>query len=76
MRSPIRTNRSLFDVGASGPLVGFVFAVPALLYGIAHAKLLVLPGNAQTPLTFGNPLLQYLMSGADLSRCAGAKSLD
>jgi membrane-associated protease RseP (regulator of RpoE activity) len=61
MRSPIRTNRSLFDVGASGPLVGFVFAVPALLYGIAHAKLLVLP-DAQTPLTFGNPLLQYLMS--------------
>jgi membrane-associated protease RseP (regulator of RpoE activity) len=61
MRSPIRTNRSLFDVGASGPLVGFVFAVPALLYGIAHAKLLVLP-DAQTPLTFGNPLLLHLMS--------------
>src|SRR6266436_6327815 len=33
IRSPIRTNRALFDVGASGPLVGFVFAVPALIYG-------------------------------------------
>jgi membrane-associated protease RseP (regulator of RpoE activity) len=61
MRSPIRTNRSLFDVGASGPLVGFVFAVPALLYGVAHAKLLVLP-DAQTQMTFGNPLLLQLMS--------------
>jgi membrane-associated protease RseP (regulator of RpoE activity) len=61
MRSRIRTNRSLFDVGASGPLVGFVFAVPALLYGIVHAKFLVLP-EAQAPLTFGNPLLLHLMS--------------
>jgi membrane-associated protease RseP (regulator of RpoE activity) len=61
MRSPIRTNRSLFDVGASGPLVGFVFAVPALFYGIAHAKLLVLP-EAQAPMTFGNPLLLHLIA--------------
>ena len=61
MRSRIRTNRSLFDVGASGPLVGFVFAVPALLYGIVHAKFLVLP-EAQAPLTFGNPLLLHLIS--------------
>lgn len=61
MRSPIRTNRSLFDVGASGPLVGFIFAVPALLYGIAHAKLLVLP-DSQTQITFGNSLLVHLMS--------------
>src|SRR5258706_8478322 len=38
IRSSIRTNRALFDVGASGPLVGFVFAVPALLYGIVHAN--------------------------------------
>jgi len=61
MRSPIRTNRSLFDVGASGPLVGFVFAVPALLFGVAHAKLLVLP-DAQTQMTFGNPLLLHLIA--------------
>jgi len=61
MRSPIRTNRSLFDVGASGPLVGFIFAVPALFYGVAHAKLLVLP-EAQAPMTFGNPLLLHLIA--------------
>src|SRR5262249_10324279 len=29
IRSPIRSNRALFDVGASGPLVGFVVALPA-----------------------------------------------
>src|ERR1700730_7447422 len=58
IRSPIRTNRALFDVGASGPLVGFVFAVPALLYGIVHAKFV--PGLAnidQADVAFGMPLL-------------------
>src|SRR5256885_9386647 len=39
IRSPIRTSRALFDVGASGPLVGFVVAIPALIYGVLHAKL-------------------------------------
>jgi len=50
IRSPILTNRALFDVGASGPLVGFVFAVPALVFGVLHAKLvpgLADPANAE-----------------------------
>lgn len=57
MRSPIRTRRALFDVGASGPLVGFVFAIPALIYGVAHAKLV--PGIADpehADVIFGAPL--------------------
>lgn len=60
MRSPIRTNRALFDVGASGPLVGFVFAVPALLYGVLHSSIvpaLAHPDPAQTDVLFGAPLL-------------------
>ena len=58
IRSPIRTARALFDVGASGPLVGFVFAVPALAYGVLHAK--IVPGLDNTQkvdLVFGIPLL-------------------
>jgi len=57
IRSPIRTRRALFDVGASGPLVGFVFAIPALLYGVAHAKFV--PGIAdpdKADVIFGAPL--------------------
>jgi membrane-associated protease RseP (regulator of RpoE activity) len=61
MRSPIRNNRSLFDVGASGPLVGFVFAVPALLYGVLHAKFIASP-YSQTQMAFGNPLLLHFLS--------------
>ena len=58
IRSSFRTNRALFDVGASGPLVGFVFAVPALLYGILHAKFV--PGLTDfehVDVIFGSPLL-------------------
>ncbi len=38
LRSPIRNTRALFDVGASGPFVGFLFALPALVYGVMNAK--------------------------------------
>jgi len=63
IRSPIRTARALFDVGASGPLVGFVLAVPALAYGVLHAK--IVPGldNPQNvDLAFGTPLLLRLFA--------------
>jgi membrane-associated protease RseP (regulator of RpoE activity) len=58
IRSPIRTTRALFDVGASGPLVGFVLAVPALVYGTLHAK--IVPGladPAHSEVVFGIPLI-------------------
>lgn len=63
IRSPIRTARALFDVGASGPLVGFIFAVPALAYGVLHARMvpgLADPYNAE--IIFGAPLLLRLFS--------------
>ena len=61
IRSPMRTNRVLFDVGASGPIVGFLFAIPALLYGVMHAK--VVPGLANPPADaiYGTPLLLRLL---------------
>ena len=58
IRSPIRATRALFDVGASGPLVGFVLAVPALVYGTLHAK--IVPGladPANSEVVFGIPLI-------------------
>jgi len=64
MRSPIRTTRALFDVGASGPLVGFVFAVPALLYGVLHSNFVPAIANldpSQNTVIFGIPLLLRLL---------------
>jgi membrane-associated protease RseP (regulator of RpoE activity) len=63
IRSPIRTARALFDVGASGPLVGFVFAVPALAYGILNAR--IVPGLADphsAGIIFGTPVVLRLFS--------------
>jgi membrane-associated protease RseP (regulator of RpoE activity) len=64
IRSPIRTTRALFDVGASGPFIGFLFAVPALLYGVANAK--IVPGLNDLPqagVVFGTPLALRLIAG-------------
>jgi membrane-associated protease RseP (regulator of RpoE activity) len=63
IRSPIRTTRALFDVGASGPIVGFLVAVPALVFGILHAK--VVPGlgdPASAGLVLGAPLILHLLA--------------
>ena len=58
IRSPIRTTRALFDVGASGPLVGFIVAVPALIFGILHAKLVPGLGDpAHANVVLGTPLI-------------------
>jgi membrane-associated protease RseP (regulator of RpoE activity) len=63
IRSPIRTTRALFDVGASGPFIGFLFALPPLVYGIVHAK--VVPGLNDLPhagVVFATPLLLRFLS--------------
>ena len=72
MRSPIRSRRALFDVGASGPLVGFVVAIPLLIYGVARSQ--VVPGltSADGEWVFGVPLAlrfveRMFFSGTDPS---------
>jgi len=61
IRSPIRSMRALFDVGASGPLVGFLVALPALSYGVVHAKVIpALASQNNADLVFGVPLILRL----------------
>lgn len=63
IRSPIRSMRALFDVGASGPLVGFLVALPALSYGVVHAKVIpALASQNNTELVFGVPMILRLAS--------------
>ncbi len=64
IRSPIRTTRALFDVGASGPVVGFIVAVPALIFGILHAKFVPGLGDpAHASVVLGTPLILRLLAG-------------
>ena len=62
IRSAIVTRRALFDVGISGPLVGFALALPVLVYGIAHSK--VIPAmHSGGAVYLGNPPLVLLLEG-------------
>jgi membrane-associated protease RseP (regulator of RpoE activity) len=55
IRSPLLTKRELFDVGAAGPLAGFIVALPVLLVGILLSKPVAeLPTGGV--MIFGEPL--------------------
>jgi membrane-associated protease RseP (regulator of RpoE activity) len=53
IKEPILRKRQLLDVGAAGPLAGFLAAIPFLLYGVAHPR----PNAA--PLQEGELLFDY-----------------
>jgi len=60
IRSAIVNRKALFDVGISGPVVGFVFAVPALALAILQSR--IVPGmDADVQFTFGVPLAMKLL---------------
>jgi membrane-associated protease RseP (regulator of RpoE activity) len=54
--SPIYNRRSLFDIGVSGPIAGFVMLLPFLAVGIWMSR--IAPGvTTSGSLAFGTPLL-------------------
>lgn len=60
IRSPIYTRESLFDIGISGPVAGFVVLLPFLMAGLWMSH--VSPGIAsQSPFVFGTPLAIRLL---------------
>jgi membrane-associated protease RseP (regulator of RpoE activity) len=56
LRSPIHNRRVLFDVGASGPLAGFVVTVPAIVIGLMNSEVLPLR-EVSGGLALGSSLL-------------------
>jgi membrane-associated protease RseP (regulator of RpoE activity) len=56
IRSPFTSRRALFDIGVSGPIAGFCFALPAAVVGLLFSESAV--GHAQDgALIFHDPLL-------------------
>ena len=56
IRSPIVNRKALFDVALAGPVVGFIFALPALAIAVHYSK--VIPGiQSNALISFGNSLL-------------------
>ena len=56
LRSPIPNRRVLFDIGASGPLAGFVVTIPAIVVGLLYSR--VLPStDVSGGISLGSSLL-------------------
>ena len=58
IRSPIYSRKSLFDIGISGPLAGFVVLLPFLIAGILMSH--VVHVERFQALSFGTPLIMRL----------------
>src|SRR5580704_17093843 len=56
MKSPPRSRRIMFDVGAAGPWAGMLLAVPAVIIGLQRSEILPLDHSAGG-LELGNSLL-------------------
>ncbi len=57
IRGPIPAKRMLFDIGAAGPIAGFVVAVPALVVGLWMSRVVPLPEEGFDGIMLGEPLL-------------------
>jgi membrane-associated protease RseP (regulator of RpoE activity) len=64
MRGVLPSRRATLDIGAAGPLAGFVVAVPLLLWGLAHSEVLTFPA-VEPVSTSPAAMLWRLMQGLD-----------
>lgn len=60
MKSPIMDRRSLIDIGAAGPLVGFVVTIPILITGLCLSKMQPIPSEGA--ITLGSSALMTFLS--------------
>lgn len=53
--------KQMFDIAISGPLAGLVIAIPALVWGLNHSEVMLIPTNREV-IRFGEPLMvQWLV---------------
>lgn len=63
MREPMPNRKALFDVGAAGPIAGFLVAVPVLLVGFWLMAATPVHADLTEPgVSIGTPLLYNLLS--------------
>lgn len=56
IRQRVPTKRMLFDIGAAGPIAGFIVVVPALFLGLSLSRVVPMPDDVVT-FSLGEPLL-------------------
>ncbi|MCX7959840.1 MAG: site-2 protease family protein, partial [Deltaproteobacteria bacterium] len=67
MKSPLESRKSLIDIGAAGPIAGFIVSVAAITYGILTSTFVSLENFPEYGIRFQDPLivkfLQYFILG-------------
>jgi membrane-associated protease RseP (regulator of RpoE activity) len=73
IKEPIRTRRQLLDVGAAGPIAGFVAAVPFMIVGLILSRTQAIPEPATAPefIMLGEPLVYRLLQTLTMPTVAG-----
>lgn len=61
MKSPIETRKALIDIGASGPIAGFILSVAATIVGLSYSSV-VPAAAAKSALGLGDSILFSLLS--------------
>ena len=59
VKSPIPDKNSLFDLGFSGPLAGFIVAIPVLILGISLSK--IVPMSSMSMMLSPPPIMSILI---------------
>ncbi|RPJ81326.1 MAG: site-2 protease family protein, partial [Acidobacteria bacterium] len=62
IKSPFENTRQLLDVGIAGPIAGFLFIIPALVFGLVYSREFVVEGTSGIYFNFGEPLLLQFAS--------------
>ncbi|HEY0792896.1 MAG TPA: site-2 protease family protein [Chthoniobacterales bacterium] len=65
LRGRVPDRRALFDVAVAGPLAGLVFAIPALLVGLRHSRVIVEQAGSvwtQAGVEIGSSFLMAILS--------------
>jgi membrane-associated protease RseP (regulator of RpoE activity) len=61
MKSPIITRKALVDIGASGPIAGFIVALIVTVYGLHHSEFVSIY-SGRIGITLGDSILFSLLS--------------
>ena len=60
IRAPIRHRIALLEIGAAGPIAGFIVAVPALVWGLRHSQ--VIETISSSGIKLGDSILMKLLT--------------
>jgi membrane-associated protease RseP (regulator of RpoE activity) len=75
MKAPITNRRVMLDIGAAGPLIGLVVAIPVLVLGLSLSQVQPLPVDQAYSME-GNSLLYLLIKYALFGRWLPGNGMD